>query len=83
MSMARIDAHDRQIDPPELVPEPARHRPSLEADPFRPRCIFAQHACQCTRIRLRLFLRTSTTNNEETSRPTFCFMIALQIIRLR
>ena len=32
MRMPSVDAHDRQTDPLQLVPEPARHGAGLEAD---------------------------------------------------
>jgi hypothetical protein len=50
MSVARVNAHHREINALQLVPEPARHSPGLEADPFRRRRPFADHPGKCAGV---------------------------------
>jgi len=53
MGMAGVDADDGQADPPQFVPEPARHGTGLEADALGLRRLLRQQRGQGARIRLR------------------------------
>src|SRR5665213_3785699 len=50
MGMARINTDDRQIDALQLVPEPTRHRASLESNPFGSGRPFADDPSECARF---------------------------------
>jgi hypothetical protein len=59
--MSCIDANDREVDPPELVPKPTRHRAGLEANALGARSMFAQQGSQGTRVRLRFSFENDLT----------------------
>jgi len=46
MGMPRIDANDRKIDTPELMPKPARHCASLKTDTLGIGCVLTKKSSQ-------------------------------------
>jgi len=87
MGVAGVDADHRQADPPERVPQPARHGPGLDADASGPRCLLARQRCQGAGIGGHATLmdgparliHDTDVSFRDTSRPT-CRFIALSPI---
>ena len=92
MGMAGIDADHRKADPPEFVPEPARHGAGLEADALGIRCALPNSSVSAPGSDLaspsidgaaRLVDNTDEVSFCDTSSPTYCFIVALRFVQLR